>query len=109
MGHPREGHMYEAEAANYPYPMDAKAMKESGLMAAIADGEHVAEKLQAMVDTFVQRLDSVLRPANPTPEKSVLAEAMHDPSPAVARLRETERCIKRTQATLAEVLERLDA
>lgn len=99
--------MYAHEEKDYP--MDAKALKASGLMTAIADGEHAAEKLQGLVDTFVTRLDAVLRPARPDASSPGLTEAMQDPSPAVARLRETERRIKRTSATLAEVLERLDA
>jgi hypothetical protein len=91
------------------YPMDAKALKASGLMTAIADGEHAAEKLQGLVDTFAMRLDAVLRPVRPDANAVGLAEAMENPSPAVARLRETERRIKRTSATLGQALERLDA
>lgn len=98
------------------YPQDTAeasstrtAMAKRGVTGAIDDQEMAVEKLSAMTSELAEKLESILRPAEPEPAVAGLPDAFQPCSPSVERLRSVERGIRRCQQMVGSLLERLDA
>jgi len=94
--------MYQQDRAENP-----KAERRGGLTDALADQDACVEKLQAIVGDLANALEPVLLPVDPEMAPD-LTEAMPHESPAVGRLRATQRRVNRIQQTVSELLERLN-
>lgn len=83
--------------------------KVPGLTSVTDDQENAVENLQAIIADLIERMRPVLRPEYAVAEGLTQPEAVPDWSPAVERLRNTERRIKGIAAMVSDVLARLDA